>query len=71
MVTRWSFGLVLLLTTLVNAQPMPVAVDDIPDRPEELTYGELSFEVPDGNSFRHVLSNGVRVYLAEDHTSPW
>jgi len=70
--TRWSFGLVLLLlTTSASAQPMPaVDDDDIPTRPEELTYDELSFEVPDGNSFRHVLSNGVRVYLAEDHTFP-
>ena len=69
--TRWSFGLVLLLlTTSASAQPMPAVDDDIPTRPEELTYDELSFEVPDGNSFRHVLSNGVRVYLAEDHTFP-
>ena len=36
--TRWSFGLVLLLTTLAGAQPMPAIDDDIPTRPEELEW---------------------------------
>ena len=69
--TRWIFGHVVLLATLAGAQPMPVpAASDVPDRPEELIYDELSFEVPDGDGFRHVLSNGIPVYLAEDHTFP-
>lgn len=42
----------------------------IPDRPEALRFGELRFEVPDAGKHRHVLSNGVPVYVVEDHSLP-
>lgn len=52
------------------AQPMALALAEIPERPEDLTYDTFEFTVPDGDSFRHVLSNGIVVYVAEDHTFP-
>jgi zinc protease len=42
----------------------------IPDRPEQLRYDDLAFEVPNAEPFRHTLSNGVPVYVVEDHTLP-
>lgn len=65
-------GLVAALACTVTtvAQPIAETVSDIPERPEALAYDELEFDVPDGDSFRHVLSNGVPVYVVEDHTFP-
>ncbi|HYU32807.1 MAG TPA: pitrilysin family protein [Thermoanaerobaculia bacterium] len=42
----------------------------IPDRPENLHFDDLRFEIPDAAGLRHVLSNGVPVYVVEDHTLP-
>jgi zinc protease len=42
----------------------------IPDRPEGLRFDDLRFDVPDAEGLRHVLSNGVPVYVVEDHTLP-
>ncbi|RMG42392.1 MAG: insulinase family protein [Acidobacteria bacterium] len=42
----------------------------IPDRPEKLRFEPLKFEVPDADQYRHVLSNGVPVYIVEDHSLP-
>lgn len=42
----------------------------IPAHPEKLTFDELDFEVPDGSEYRHELSNGVVVYVAEDRALP-
>ena len=59
-------GLALLL-----AGPSVLAADEkLPPRPEALKYPELAFEVPDADGFRHVLKNGVVVYVAEDHALP-
>jgi len=38
--------------------------------PNDIEYGELDFTVPDGNKYRHTLSNGIVVYVAEDHGLP-
>ena len=63
--------LALLLPSPVYAQAPRVAEPDtIPDRPEEIAFGELDFTVPDGDAYRHQLPNGVVVYVAEDHTLP-
>jgi predicted Zn-dependent peptidase len=48
----------------------PSLSQPIPARPEELVFGELPFEVPDASRYRHQLSTGVVVYVAEDHTFP-
>ncbi len=62
--------LILACSAATIAQPVAVTTSDLPERPEQLVYDELDFTVPDGNGFRHVLSNGVAVYIAEDHTFP-
>ena len=38
--------------------------------PGKLKYGELKFEIPKADAYRHTLSNGMVVYIAEDHTLP-
>lgn len=43
---------------------------DIPDRPEELKFPPLTFEVPDPTQYRTVLTNGIPVYIAEDPLLP-
>lgn len=48
----------------------PGATSDIPSRPEQLTYGPLEFAVPDARSYRHELTNGIPVYVGEDHDLP-
>lgn len=42
----------------------------LPSHPRELRFDSARFEVPDAERFRHVLSNGVVVYIVEDHTLP-
>lgn len=59
----------LLSLLLIAAAPAPREVK-IPERPESLRFGEPRFEVPDGDEVRHRLSNGVAVYVAEDHSLP-
>lgn len=57
----------LLAIFLLAAAPQPVV---IPDRPEALRFENLSFEVPRAEGHRHQLSNGVPVYIVEDHSLP-
>ena len=38
--------------------------------PRELTFDPLEFEPPDSDAHRHTLSNGVVVFIVEDHTLP-
>lgn len=69
--TSWLTVLFLATTTAAaHAQPIAISAPDVPERPEELTYDTLEFSVPDGNNFRHELTNGIPVYVAEDHTFP-
>jgi predicted Zn-dependent peptidase len=39
-------------------------------RPEQIVPKPLDFQVPDGAKFRHQLSNGIPVYVVEDHNLP-
>ncbi len=43
---------------------------DLPERPEQISFEELLFDPPAGEQYRHVLSNGVPVYLIESHEWP-
>jgi len=52
-----------------SAKPT-VSQAGIPARPEQLKHGPLGFEVPDAAKYRHQLSNGVSVYVVEDHSLP-
>ncbi|MFC1791284.1 M16 family metallopeptidase [Gemmatimonadota bacterium] len=40
-------------------------------RPEDFTYAPLEFTPPNPADFRTELSNGLVVYIAEDHEIPW
>lgn len=46
------------------------AAGEIVNRPEELTFGPLEFDVPSAADMRFELSNGTPVYLIEDHQLP-
>lgn len=65
-----TLTLTLTLSSPALAQPVAVTTSDLPERPERLVFDELDFAVPDGDGLRHVLSSGVAVYVAEDHTFP-
>lgn len=43
---------------------------DIPDHPDQLTFKPIRFDVPDPDSMRSVLSNGMVVYALEDDALP-
>jgi len=43
---------------------------DIPDRPEKLTFPELTFEVPDADALRFELEDGTPVYAKQDKQFP-
>ncbi len=59
---------VLALVTLGIAQPL--AAQPLPAHPRELRFVPQRFEVPDAAPYRHVLGNGVVVYVVEDHALP-
>ena len=44
--------------------------EGIPAHPRELRFPERRFTVPYAEGYRHSLSNGVPVYVAEDHALP-
>ena len=53
------------------AARMAPAVAQKGPRPEQFTYKPLAFTPPKASDFRTTLSNGLVVYLAEDHEIPW
>lgn len=44
--------------------------DVIAAHPNDLKYPGLKFTVPDAKDYRHELSNGIPVFIAEDHSLP-
>jgi predicted Zn-dependent peptidase len=40
-------------------------------RPDQFKYPPLNFKIPKPADFRTTLSNGLVVYIAEDHEIPW
>jgi zinc protease len=64
-------ALFLALAAAGWAQALPVEkTEAIPPRPEDLTFGDLHFDVPPADRYQHRLSNGVIAYVVEDHTFP-
>ena len=61
-----------LMTNLIVATMLVPTLwaADIPAHPRDLSFGELVFEVPQAEEYRHVLNNGVVVYVVEDHALP-
>jgi zinc protease len=47
-----------------------VRAQQIPARPEQLTYPSLTFKVPDAKVLHATLANGINVYIAEDRSLP-
>ena len=58
----------LIFVSLATAQT--VLAQDIPAHPRELSFEALEFDPPVAGRHRHVLSNGVVVFVVEDHTLP-
>ncbi len=70
-VVRNAAGCLLLLAVAVSG----MAQDGIPDRPEDLTFPEFAFEVPDGAEAVHRIPysgvpGGIPVVVVEDHALP-
>jgi predicted Zn-dependent peptidase len=63
---RLLFGLVVLAFAAGAFAQAPVG-----PRPEQLKYPLLNFKIPKPADFRTTLSNGLIVYIAEDHEIPW
>jgi len=49
---------------------VPAAGQEIPDRPEELSFEPIVFDPPSAKDHRHVLDNGMVVFIAEDKALP-
>jgi zinc protease len=57
-----------------KAAPAPAKTAPAPQagpRPERFKYPPINFKIPKASEFRHTLSNGLVVYIAEDHDIPW
>ncbi|MFC1565304.1 M16 family metallopeptidase, partial [candidate division KSB1 bacterium] len=61
------FSLILLFTVFI----LPGCTGESGPRPDKFTYEPLDFTPPKPDDFRTVLSNGLAVYIAEDHEIPW
>ncbi len=42
----------------------------LPKHPSKISYKKLDWEIPLGSPYRTTLSNGLRLYIAEDHSLP-
>jgi predicted Zn-dependent peptidase len=60
----------IMLSVMVLASAMLAGAAEIPDRPEELEFPPLEFEVPDADALRFELSNGTAVYALADRAFP-
>ena len=66
-----ALAAVLLLAAPLAASAAPAtATAEIPARPQDVKFKELKYDAPNRNDYRHVLSNGVVVYIVEDHGLP-
>jgi predicted Zn-dependent peptidase len=66
---RQTYSYVLLLAGAL-ATPLSAHAQNIPSRPEDIKFQALQFDPPLAKDYRHVLSNGVVVYLAPSHEFP-
>ena len=57
----------LTAAVLVAAAAAPgAAADSIPERPEQLTFPELTYDAPVAKNHRTTLKNGMVAYLVPD-----
>jgi predicted Zn-dependent peptidase len=59
-----------LLTALTATGSVQARDAKPPSHPSKLTYDSLVWQAPLGAPYRTTLSNGLRTYIAEDHTLP-
>ncbi len=62
--------LFIALLVVAAALSSATTLAQIPDHPSQLAFRPLSFAPPKAQDYRVVLSNGMIVYIAEDHTLP-
>ncbi len=60
--TTLAVTAILIATLTLNAQ--------VPPRPEQLTFPELTFDVPDASAMRFELDNGIPVFAKPDTQLP-
>ncbi len=70
MSARGSAGVVVVALGVVALAVGPVWAQPIPAHPSDLTYALLDFTPPEAADHRHELSNGVVVFVVEDHELP-
>lgn len=59
-------ALQLVLAAVAGALALPAVAQQIPERPEKLTYAPLTFQVPRAKEAKVVLPNKVPAYLVPD-----
>ncbi len=62
--------LILTAICLVFTAGFIAADSEIPQRPEELVYGSIEWNIPDADALRTELSNGIPVYAMRDGQFP-
>jgi predicted Zn-dependent peptidase len=60
----------IIAASLVAIAAFPASANDLPKRPENIAYKPLVFSAPKAAEYRHVLSNGVVVFLAPSKELP-
>jgi zinc protease len=55
---------------LLIALATPTVAGEIPERPEQLTFPELAYELPNADELRFELANGTPVYALPDRQLP-
>ena len=67
--SRWRVSPVLLLIVLVLTYDTSLTSQTIPLDPRALSFETLEFDPPSAERHRHVLSNGVVVFVVEDQNN--
>lgn len=66
----WTLVAAGSLSFSLMAQGADRGSKGIVNHPSQLRFERGSFQVPDGDAYRHLLPSGVVVYVAEDHSLP-
>jgi zinc protease len=63
-------AIVLVMACVAASFGVQVASAELPERPEQIAFEPLAFAPPAAKDYRHVLSDGTVVYLAESKEFP-